>query len=151
MSSTDNKSVKSFVYGIIAGGVAGAISALLLAPKSGKELRHDIAEGAQQAGERTVKIARQTKEATGRIVQQVGDYTADLTGKVKKTAGNVIGDIRSKRSTDQTATISAVAEEEAQNDAYRATDDEASEQLASAADADDSTDDESETETTARH
>lgn len=42
----DNKgsTTSSFLMGVLVGGVAGAVVALLLAPKSGKELRRDIAE-----------------------------------------------------------------------------------------------------------
>ncbi len=39
---------KGFLLGAIVGGVAGAVTALLFAPKSGAELRRDIADSSTQ-------------------------------------------------------------------------------------------------------
>ena len=39
-----NDYTKGFIIGALVGGVAGALTALLLAPKSGAELRQDIAK-----------------------------------------------------------------------------------------------------------
>lgn len=44
MSQTESNYTRGFVVGALVGGVAGAITALLLAPKSGAELRKDIAD-----------------------------------------------------------------------------------------------------------
>ena len=38
----ENSSAKGIMIGFLAGGAIGGITALLLAPKSGKELRSDI-------------------------------------------------------------------------------------------------------------
>ncbi|XEC93256.1 YtxH domain-containing protein [Paenibacillus tarimensis] len=89
---------KSFLWGIIAGSVVGAVSALLLAPKSGRELRKDLADRAQQAGESTARVANQAREQTGKFVQQVGSQTTQFAGKTKQA----IQDIRGWRSTRQT-------------------------------------------------
>ena len=43
MSDNQQNYTKGFLVGAILGGAVGAITALLLAPKSGKELRQDIA------------------------------------------------------------------------------------------------------------
>lgn len=51
------REVKGFLIGTAAGAAIGAVTALLLAPKAGKELRQDIAEGAQHIREKTVKAA----------------------------------------------------------------------------------------------
>lgn len=66
---------KSLLWGALVGSIVGSVTALLLAPKSGKELRQDIAEGART----------------------VGGKTQEWAGKVKDTAGNVIADIQSWR------------------------------------------------------
>lgn len=42
--NSNNEYSKGFIIGALVGGVAGALTALLLAPKSGAELRKDIAE-----------------------------------------------------------------------------------------------------------
>ncbi len=39
-----------FILGALLGAVVGGIAGVLFAPKSGKETRHDIAEGAKKVG-----------------------------------------------------------------------------------------------------
>ncbi|MGN7355732.1 YtxH domain-containing protein [Paenibacillus sp. SAF-054] len=80
---------KSLLWGALIGSVVGSVTALLLAPKSGKELRQDIAEGAKTVGSKTTELA-------GRV----GEQGAFLIGKVKDTAGGVISDIRSWRKSE---------------------------------------------------
>ncbi|MDR9857433.1 YtxH domain-containing protein [Paenibacillus sp. VCA1] len=77
---------KSLLWGALIGSVVGSVTALLLAPKSGKELRQDIAEGARTIGSKTQEFA-----------EKVSEQGANLLGKVKDTAGNVISDIRGWR------------------------------------------------------
>ncbi len=79
----EKKAAKSFLWGALAGAVTGAVAALLFAPKSGRELRGDIAETAQKVGEKTADIGRQA----GSAVQTLA----------KRTSG-LITDIRSRRS-----------------------------------------------------
>ncbi|MFB9278173.1 YtxH domain-containing protein [Cohnella cellulosilytica] len=78
----EKKAAKSFLWGALAGAVTGAVAALLLAPKSGRELRGDLAETAQKVGEKTADIGRQA----GSAVQSLA----------KRTSG-LITDIRSRR------------------------------------------------------
>ncbi|EPY13832.1 Gas vesicle protein [Paenibacillus sp. cl6col] len=59
---------KKFWIGALIGSVIGSVSALLFAPKSGRELRKDIAEGAQQVSERTQEWARQVGEQTDELI-----------------------------------------------------------------------------------
>jgi len=40
----NNTSVRDFVFGVILGTVVGGIAGLLLAPKSGRALQHDLSE-----------------------------------------------------------------------------------------------------------
>ncbi|BFH15422.1 YtxH domain-containing protein [Paenibacillus melissococcoides] len=59
---------KKFWIGTLVGGVVGSVAALLLAPKSGRELRADIAEGAQQLNEKTQQLAKQIGEQKDNFV-----------------------------------------------------------------------------------
>jgi len=88
---------KSFLIGALVGGIVGSVSALLFAPKAGKELRKDIAVGAQQVGESTKKIAGTVGETTTRIAKQVGSGATQLASKAKGKASDVIGSVRSWR------------------------------------------------------
>ncbi|MCQ6560803.1 YtxH domain-containing protein [Paenibacillus mendelii] len=93
----NRNATKSFLFGALAGGIIGSVTALLLAPKPGRELRKDIADGAQQVGETTVRIAGQVGETTTRIAKQVGSGASQVAVKAKDTAGSVIGTVRSWR------------------------------------------------------
>ena len=91
------KDVKSFLIGTAAGAAIGAVTALLFAPKAGKELRKDIADGAQHAYEVTAKTAGQVGETTVRLAKQVGSQTAGLAGKAKEAVSGVVGTVTSLR------------------------------------------------------
>lgn len=91
------KEVKGFLIGTAAGAAIGAITALLFAPKPGKELRKDIADGAQQAYTATAKAASHVGETAERIVKQVGTQTAQLAGKAKSAAADLIDTVSGKR------------------------------------------------------
>ncbi|MBB3109836.1 gas vesicle protein [Paenibacillus phyllosphaerae] len=115
---------KGFLYGLLAGGLVGSISALLFAPKPGKELRQDIASGAQQVGEKTVKLAGQVGDTTTKIAGQVGESTTRLAkqvssgavtiaGKAKQSTEGVIDSVRGwrKGSSEETTVLELVEEQ----------------------------------------
>lgn len=89
MMST-RKGTKGFLLGALAGGVVGSITALLLAPKSGKDLRHDISVQAQKVGDKTAEIAGQVGSTTERIVKQIGDQTVQIANRTKQAANHVL-------------------------------------------------------------
>jgi len=106
----DDKSgiARGLLIGFLAGSVFGAITALLYAPKSGKELRSDIKkkanEFAEDAGE-YVKVAR-TKAVD--IVNQGKNRSDKLVSEVKEKAEHILGDaekvldgIRERATTEQ--------------------------------------------------
>lgn len=94
---------KSFWVGALIGSVIGSVSALLFAPKSGRELRKDIAEGAQQVSERTQQWAK-----------QVGDQTEELITSAKGKVASFKQGLNSWRQQDsdeaQIAAISSLQE-----------------------------------------
>ncbi|MDT8975530.1 YtxH domain-containing protein [Paenibacillus sp. chi10] len=69
---------KKFWIGALIGSVIGSVSALLFAPKSGRELRKDIAEGAQQVSERTQEWARQVGEQTDELISSAKGKVASF-------------------------------------------------------------------------
>jgi len=58
----------SFLKGIIIGGVAGAIAALLYAPKAGKEFREEIKKKSNELKDEFDKQYAETKETAIKIV-----------------------------------------------------------------------------------
>ncbi len=53
---------KDFVVGVVIGGIAGAVTSLLLAPKSGKELRGDIKEKSGELYQKTEPMREKGSE-----------------------------------------------------------------------------------------
>ncbi|MBD2867525.1 YtxH domain-containing protein [Paenibacillus arenilitoris] len=88
------KQTKGFLLGALAGGVIGSVTALLLAPKAGKELRQDISEGAQKVGGATAKVAGQVTDTTVSIAKQIGGQAAEFAGKTKLAATSVVSSVK---------------------------------------------------------
>ncbi|MFX3633832.1 MAG: YtxH domain-containing protein [Candidatus Pristimantibacillus sp.] len=86
---SSRKQSKGFLLGALAGGVIGSVTALLLAPKPGKELRQDISAGAHKVQETTVKVAGQVGDTTGRIAKQIGNQAVQLADKAKLAVNSV--------------------------------------------------------------
>lgn len=54
----------SFLAGLVVGAAVGAIAALLLAPKSGKELRESLSEEGRKLRERAMREGRRFVDET---------------------------------------------------------------------------------------
>lgn len=96
----DNINSKDFLIGALVGGIAGAALALVFAPKSGKELRGDINQGASYVKDRAsewkevaaVKGSEwmdKAKHQTQQISETVSQKSQDLTQKIKETKDNL--------------------------------------------------------------
>lgn len=88
---------KGFLLGALTGAVVGSITALLFAPKPGKELRQDIADGAHKVGDTTARLAHQVGETTGRLAKQVGGGASDVADRAKHAASAVVSSVKSWR------------------------------------------------------
>lgn len=91
------KKGKDLLIGAVVGTVLGAVTALLFAPKSGRELRADIADGVQTVAEKTTQVAGtvadKSKQLAGAIsektqhtAQVIGKHTSEWADKAKETA-----------------------------------------------------------------
>jgi gas vesicle protein len=96
MTKNQGGAGKKFVLGAFIGGLAGAATALFLAPKSGKELREDLNEQAMVVKDRTSgyttialdkgsELAEYAKQKTISLSQAVSEQTSQITDKVKIT------------------------------------------------------------------
>ncbi|MBU9714684.1 YtxH domain-containing protein [Evansella tamaricis] len=103
-NNNNGMNTKDFFIGTLIGGFVGAAAALLFAPKSGKELRHDINEQAKVAKEFTAdwtntavekgnQIATSAKEGTTNFARSVSDQSNTLLEKVKDLATSVRKDM----------------------------------------------------------
>ena len=100
------------MWGALTGAVAGAVTALLLAPKSGKELRKDISVTASKVGDKTAEISRQA----GSAVQSIARKTSAFASDARQAAGRFVTDIRSRKSEQALTDVQPEDDETASND-----------------------------------
>lgn len=62
---------KDFLLGAVTGAVLGAVTALLLAPKTGRELRSDIVDQYHQVSQKGQELAGKAKQVAEQIVQDI--------------------------------------------------------------------------------
>lgn len=89
-----SKNAKGWIWGAAIGAVVGSVTALLFAPKPGRELRKDIADGARQVGEKTQQVA-----------EKVGEQSAELASRVKETAGGLVSEFQAWRAAKEKGTL----------------------------------------------
>ncbi|SFE37712.1 Gas vesicle protein [Paenibacillus algorifonticola] len=104
------KQTKVFLLGALAGTVAGTVTALLLAPKAGKELRQDIAGGVHDLSEKTVRAVEQASEKTTWAAKQLGDKAVHIADRAKDGAEALISSARTWRKGEPQFTTEAAGE-----------------------------------------
>ncbi|CAM3968205.1 YtxH domain-containing protein [Mesobacillus thioparans] len=82
-NNSNNSNSRDFVTGAIVGGLAGALAALLLAPKSGKELRGSLNEQSSTLKNKSVDLASVAKEKASGLKETVTQQSSNLVSKVK--------------------------------------------------------------------
>ncbi|MEO7658218.1 MAG: YtxH domain-containing protein [Pyrinomonadaceae bacterium] len=94
----DASAATKLTYLLVGGGI-GAVLALLFAPKSGEELRGDIADVTRKGIEKSKETAAQlqekageyyevSRERAGELYQTAAEKAADLTEKAKSAAAS---------------------------------------------------------------
>lgn len=85
---------KGFLLGAIVGGVAGAVSALLFAPKSGAELRRDIADSSSEIYDKSrdyfVTVEDSVSKAVSNSVNEGRIKAQGIIDNAKKQAEGII-------------------------------------------------------------
>jgi gas vesicle protein len=88
MTAYEERRDYGFVIGLLTGTAVGAGLAMLLAPRSGAELRHNITDSARSLGDRVSEQYRQASTRVGeaadeitRTVQDVRDEVADTVAR----------------------------------------------------------------------
>src|SRR5690606_3572529 len=85
---------KQAIKGIFIGGVIGAAAALLLAPKSGRELRKDIRDRYSTVQDKTKQFVADAGGKTLELAQEVGRKTMDSADKTRTVIAGVQEEIQ---------------------------------------------------------
>src|SRR5687767_7971537 len=102
--SGDNISTR-LTYLLIGGGI-GAILALLFAPKSGEELRGDIADATRKGIDRSREAAQQLTDRAGEYYEASRERASELYSQAAEKVGDVAKTARETASR-QTGTVAA--------------------------------------------
>ena len=85
---------KDFIVGSLVGGLIGAVTALFLAPKSGKEIRDDLGQQASIVKGRTEKFTSQTLEKSAGIANVAKEKTVSLSQVVSEQSSQIMNKVR---------------------------------------------------------
>jgi gas vesicle protein len=88
----DNGMRKGLVIGLLAGGVLGAVIALLYAPKPGKELRADIKNKAGEIMDDAEGYINVAKSKAVDIINEGKKRSENLITEARKRAESLLGD-----------------------------------------------------------
>jgi len=113
----DNDNLSTRLTYLLIGGGIGAVIALLFAPKSGQELRGDLAdatrkgidksrETAQQIGERAGEYYESTRERAGELYNQAATKASEVYTQATEKVGEVAQTARATAAR-QTSTVAA--------------------------------------------
>ena len=112
----ETSAATKLTYLIVGGGI-GAILALLFAPKSGEELRGDIADATRKGIEKSKETAAQLQEKAGEYYE----VSKDKAGELYQTATEKANELSEKAKSAAAATANPFsAAIEAGKDAYTA-------------------------------
>jgi gas vesicle protein len=79
-----------FVIGAMLGVAAGAVAALLTAPKSGKETRDDIKDKAQEVSNDAMRQLRKLEGELNKRISDAKNFAAKLEGDARKQVDTII-------------------------------------------------------------
>ena len=88
----DKGMVKGLAIGILAGGAIGAVLALLYAPKSGKELRKDLKERADNLIEDAEGYAKAARSKASDIMSEAKNRSERLISNAQNQANALLQD-----------------------------------------------------------
>lgn len=89
MEKQPASNVKEFMIGLIAGGTIGGLTALLYAPKSGKELRKDIKRKSNETIDETKQQIKAAKKNLSRIMTDTRKKAEELVIDAKQKADSI--------------------------------------------------------------
>jgi gas vesicle protein len=92
------KAIFKFSEGLILGAIGGYVAGLLLAPKTGKELRAEISEHSEQLYEQASQKFDDLADATAYKMHDVRSKAANTVHDIQSRAADAVHDVQSKTS-----------------------------------------------------
>jgi gas vesicle protein len=95
--ASEGSNIGTAVTFLLIGIGAGALTALLLAPKSGKQFRRDLKRGYDDARDTIQDWAEEAKDRVGDVTERVRDVAgrgADLAEELRETAREKVEPLR---------------------------------------------------------
>ncbi|MBM7703031.1 YtxH domain-containing protein [Metabacillus iocasae] len=92
---------KGLLVGTLVGSVLGATTALLVAPKSGKDLRADLQKQSSQALEKTAQVKESVVEKSQELASSAKQRTSRIQEYVSVQSNQVIEKVKSIRKPNQ--------------------------------------------------
>ena len=111
----ESVNMKDFVIGAFGGGIVGAAAGLLLAPKTGRDLRNDVASHAGVIKDKSVTLSSTAKEKTVQLSNQLKEQSTQIVDKVKYKTSKV-------PTVFDDGTVSYEGEEPLENETYEGID-----------------------------
>lgn len=90
----ESHAFRNFVTGVVIGSVVGSITALLLAPKSGKELRKDLESQASIILDKTGEVRNTLVERSEHWKEQANDAAIKLSEAVKSQTKEIVDKVQ---------------------------------------------------------
>ena len=87
------KTISSGALLLLAGGIIGAVAALLYAPQSGQRTRRSLNKYAKKVRMRTKDATEDLKDNINNMVETIGDKTDILVERGKEVAGGARKDL----------------------------------------------------------
>lgn len=91
MSNSNNK---DFLLGTIVGGIVGAVTAMLLTPKSGRELRSDLNEQATVVKDKSLQIKDTAMEKGNEWISVAKEKSTDFAKTVSEQSSQVADKVK---------------------------------------------------------
>jgi gas vesicle protein len=102
----NDESISTRLTYLLIGGGIGAVLALLFAPKSGQELRSDIADATRKGIDKSREAAQQLGERAGEYYDATRERASELYSQAAEKVGEVANTARETASR-KTATVAA--------------------------------------------
>lgn len=102
----NDESISTRLTYLLIGGGIGAVLALLFAPKSGQELRSDIADATRKGIDKSREAAQQLGERAGEYYDATRERASELYSQAAEKVGEVANTARDTASR-KTATVAA--------------------------------------------